>query len=497
MKKIFLLLISVSFLLAGIAQPFESRNFWKFKKVSMVNNGTDKAKQIHSLENSGNFFSNNMESFNSYLTYGSMKTLPGEPCTVKIEGNSITITSATNNWRGIIDKNNKKMTLGSIEYIFGEITTQKIRRRTPAAKYSADKFIGNWQENERKSAQGNIIPIQSGDTLYLSVKNNNNSVLYPGRSFQPMEGSFFVTGGKAGNEVNISGNDYAVLSLSDNTFVLQSFDNPDLHTMTRVPSFNFLPQERKICDNCSIDILSESLLKQKWISRPQLYASSFIKSDPAIYALDITQKKSENEYAGIVTLGDFSMDNTLGRSGTRAEDCVVRLSGNSITVQSASFNYTGQIYEATDKSLIFTDKKVLIYKLSADKSQQPVNGDAFGTNTIDLSLPANIIHNWNAYKKNADPGFKSAQGLISSLNIVKNLSALSYEGVVSFTDNTSNLITMDCLITFRTPNGETGITIVTKDKTKVWDFQLYKADGKELVFGNKLTDGIQYSFNYQ
>ena len=364
-----------------------------------------------------------------------------------------------------------------------------------AAKYSFNQFIGNWQEKERKSLKGNAIPIPNSDTLYFSVANDAKSVLYQGTS-NPLIGSLQV---EKGNEVEISYNDYMVVSFSDETLVLKAFNNPDLHTMIKVSTFNFLTRERKICDNCSIEV-SESILKQKWISRPQLYVNSFNKSDLAIYSLDITQKKTENEYAGILTLGNFSMDNTLGRSGTRNEDCTVSLSGNSITVQSASFNYTGQIYEATDKSLIFTDKKVLIYKLSPEiPGQKPVNDNAFGTNTIDLSSPANVIHNWYAYYKNADPGFNSAQGLISNLNIVKSLSAMNYEGVVSFTDNGRKYFLEECWITFIAHNGEPRIKIETKDKKDkvVWDFLLYKADGKNLIFGNKLTDGIQYSFDYQ
>lgn len=358
------------------------------------------------------------------------------------------------------------------------------------AKYSLNQFIGNWQEKERKSIKGNFIP--ADDTLCFSVANDAGSVLYQGTSNSPLIGGFQV---EEKNEVEISYNDYMVVSFSDETLVLKAFNNPDLHTMIKVPSFNFLTKERKICDNCRIEI-SEKLLKQKWISRPQLYINSFNKSDLAIYSLDITQKKSENEYAGILTLGNFSMDNVLGRSGTRNEDCTVSISDKSITVQSASFNYTGQIYEATDTSLIFTNKKVLIYKLSPEiPGHKPVN--PYGTNTIDLSSPANLIHNWYAYNKNADPGFTFAQGLISHLNIVKTLSALNYEGVVSFTDNDRKLFIMDCWITFKVPDGEPWIKIETKDKTKAWDFQLYKADGKNLIFGNKLKDGIQYSFDYQ
>ena len=501
MKKIFLLAISFSFLLHAVAQSSKSRSFWNFEKTGIEKNvaDADKATQINSLESSKKFFSNKIEKFSSYVTYGSMTTLPGEPCKVEIRGNSISITTDKNNWSGVIDKNNKTMTLGTIDYIFGTPTPVIIRRVDPTGKYSADKFIGNWQENERKSSQKNIIPIPGGDTLYLSVENNYKSVLYLGRSYQPLEGSFSVTGGKEGNEVEISGNDYEVISFLDETLVLKAYNNPDLHTMIKVPSFNFFQKEPKICGNCRIDGLSENILKKNWISSPQLYTNSFIRSDPAIYSLDITQKKSENEYRGIVTLGDFSMDNTLGRSGTRAENCIVRLSGKSITVQSASFNYTGQIYEATDKSLIFTDKKVLIYKLSPEQNQKPFNGDPFGTNTIDLSVPANIIHNWYAYKKNAGPGFKSAQGLISNLNIVKSLSAMNYEGVVSFSDNGRKYFLEECWITFIVPNGEPRIKIETKDKKDkvVWDFPLYKADGKDLIFGNKLTDGIQYSFDYQ
>lgn len=359
-----------------------------------------------------------------------------------------------------------------------------------AAKYSFKQFIGNWQEKERKNLEGNAISIPDVDTLYFSVANDAKSVLYQGTS-TPLSDNFKI---KTGNEIEISFNDYSVVSFSYEKLVLKAFDKPDVHTMIKVSSFNFLTKERKICNTCSIEI-SEKVFRQKWISRPELYANSFIKSDPAIYSLDITQKKSENEYAGILTLGNFSMDNVLGRSGTRSEDCTVSLAGKSITVQSASFNCTGQLFEATNTSLIFTDKK-LIYKLSPEiPGQKPVY--PYGTNTIDLSSPANLIHNWYAYNRNGNPGFTSAQGLISNLNIINALSALNYEGTVSFTDNNRKFFIVDCRVTFKVPNGEPWIKIETKDKTKVWDFQLYKADGKDLIFGNKLKDGIQYSFDFQ
>jgi hypothetical protein len=455
----------------------------------------DKAKQINSLEYSDKFFSNNSESFSSYITYGSLKTLPGEPCTIKIQGNSVYITSAKNSWSGVIDKNSKTMKLGTIDYVFGEITAERMRRGAPTAKFSAYQFIGNWQEKERKSSQGNFIPIPGGDTLYFTVANDAKSVLYQGTSSKELIGILYVTGGAGGDEVEISRNNYYVVSFSDETLVLRASDNPDLHTMIKVTSFNFLPKERKICENCRIDVLSESLLKQKWISRPQLYVNTFNKTDLAVHTLNITGKKSENEYTGIVTLGDFNMENTLGLSGTKEEDCTVSLLGNNITILSRSFNYTGQIFEATDKSIIFTDKKALIYKLTPEiPGQVPVDHNAFGTNIIDLSAPVNLIRNWHAYNRNANPGYNSEQGLISDLNIVKNLSAMNYEGQVSFSDANRKLFSKECWITLRTPNGNPWIKIETKDKSKVWDFQLYKTDGKELIFGNKLIDGIQYSF---
>lgn len=511
MKKNILVAISCFFLFTGFAQRrIESKTFWKLAMKSWssgpeTRSEADLAKQIAYIDYSDAFSKNDIK-FNSNIVYGrsSRRYYPGEPCTIEIKkDNSITIKTANEQWSGTIENTTWgiRMKLGTVGYVFQEAVTIPVAVQQKA-QYKPEQFIGKWQEVERNNGD-----ISKGDTLYFSVENDVNfsAMLLPGTRYNKQEGVLYVTGGRGGKDIEIAANTYSVVSFNNNVLLLQEPNSGEIHTLKPVSSFNFEARRPKICDKCTVDALTETLLKKKWISWPKLYNNSFVKSDPAIYTLNFIDKISADgnnsvlTYKGKVTLGDYTYDNRLGASGTKDEDCTISFPGNNIVIRSKSFDYEGQLYEANDASLIFTDKNALIYRLYPDKSPTPENNpNNIGTNFIDFSSPGSLTHNWFAYRKNTEPGavLKPHPGIINNLNIEKKLGLMTYEGNVFFVDENRNTYIKDCRITFSAPENSAWIKIETNDvkDKRVWNYEVFKANGKELVFGNKPVDGIQYSF---
>jgi hypothetical protein len=98
--------------------------------------------------------------------------------------------------------------------------------------------------------------------------------------------------------------------------------------------------------------------------------------------------------------------------------------------------------------------------------------------TVPVSASArDLIGNWMVYRRDAEPGSTSGDNLIRTMNLSGADGNIAYGSLTSFhADKTDSL---SCTVTL---DGQ-HINIVTKKYA--WNLTVYKADGRELVFGNE------------
>jgi hypothetical protein len=125
---------------------------------------------------------------------------------------------------------------------------------------------------------------------------------------------------------------------------------------------------------------------------------------------------------------------------------------------------------------IHTLKKVNRF-WSETVGKDPVSQEAFD-NPIHASAP-NLVGNWAVYRRQAAPGAVEANTmLIKHLKIKEATSEHTATGEITcYTNEKSE--TLPCTVTIN------GSAIDISTATYKWNFPVYKADGKELVFGTK------------
>ena len=98
------------------------------------------------------------------------------------------------------------------------------------------------------------------------------------------------------------------------------------------------------------------------------------------------------------------------------------------------------------------------------------------TNPISINS-ATLLGKWRVYRRDAKPGKENNRILIRTLNISAITGDNSAKGELTFYQ-TEKLETLPCTITL---SGERIHIATAKDS---WSFNVYKADGKDLVFGD-------------
>ena len=123
----------------------------------------------------------------------------------------------------------------------------------------------------------------------------------------------------------------------------------------------------------------------------------------------------------------------------------------------------------------FIRKDIFAYEIAATAAATPADEE---TAVIDIS-PAALHKNWFAYRRGSNPGFiKSETPLIRNLLIKEKTADDIYKGDIEFSIR-GLAETKPCTLNFKGNN----LTITSEDKT--WIGEIYKSDGKELIFGKK------------
>ena len=98
------------------------------------------------------------------------------------------------------------------------------------------------------------------------------------------------------------------------------------------------------------------------------------------------------------------------------------------------------------------------------------------TNPVSVNASA-LSGKWKVYRRDAKPGTENNRTLIRIINITNTKSDNTATGEITFY-RTEKLETLPCTITL---NGEQ-MHIATANNS--WNFNVYKADGRDLVFGD-------------
>lgn len=161
-------------------------------------------------------------------------------------------------------------------------------------------------------------------------------------------------------------------------------------------------------------------------------------------------------------------------------EAMLEAPGNILVV--AADIYT--IVSVSENEIVLDDQDQFIHTLKkVDQfwvetlGKTPVATEAY-ENPITPSVN-NLIGNWNIYRRQSKPGAVATNTLlIKNIKIVSATDANSATGEVSFYNNDKS-DTQPCTITI------TGTSMLIKTEKNNWSFPVYKADGKELVFGEK------------
>jgi hypothetical protein len=142
------------------------------------------------------------------------------------------------------------------------------------------------------------------------------------------------------------------------------------------------------------------------------------------------------------------------------------------------------ILSATNDSLVLDDQDEFIHTLVKVNQFwiETVGKTPVATEAYDQPVKPNIDQlkgNWNIYRRQAAPGtINSNTVLIKNLKITNKIDENSATGEVTFYNNEKSE-TATCTIVIN------GTAIQINAGTNKWTFPVYKADGKDLVFGNK------------
>ncbi len=130
----------------------------------------------------------------------------------------------------------------------------------------------------------------------------------------------------------------------------------------------------------------------------------------------------------------------------------------------------------------FNKTDLFAYEVKQDPPK-PVTDRA--TAIIDLS-GASLIKNWFAYKREAIPGFiKPETFMITKLNIKEKQGENYFAGEIEFAQYGKALV-QTCTLVF------TNNMVTISAAANTWHLEIFKADGKEMILGNK--DGLVYYF---
>ena len=235
------------------------------------------------------------------------------------------------------------------------------------------------------------------------------------------------------------------------------------------------------CTHCMVDLSSSSLLKY-W-SVYQIKPAALSTHDDAISDLEITGRNGVNSFSGMISYGNWN--NT-----PQSDSCTLTFTDHSLQIIAKSRTWNGRVYKATGDSMIFgLTGQFMYYMVKAIKSKTVV--ETRDTITVNLRNES-LIHNWWVYKVESEPGFmKPSNWVLRGLNITTPTGNMQFNGTVLF-DNMGNRKSQDCSITFLPGSGSltTKVFIVTDGQT--WFIETSKADGKEMILGNKEVDGIRY-----
>lgn len=481
MRYLFLLLISLLSTSVIIAQFSLQKNKWQVITVGGANanpTAEELRNQIHSLEirkKKNNTYSGDIE-------FGTLSNKTATSCIIKINKNNISINSKLQEWNGeIIEIAADKMILklGGLTYNFWLIASSNgSGSSATAATNQIDKFYGNWQEVKRKNSRSNaVLNIGQGDTVYIRML--KDSALYrPGTDYLPMYGSSDFA---APDKLNLAGNDFKVISITDNEMIL---DNRKTIAVFVKTSASFYWEVNKAIKPVeAVDLSPELLIKDWYVSR--IAPSSAAQQPDAITSLSIKQKTSENSFTGNISFGKWAENKYT------TEPCTLLFVGNKLSIKAESFTWNGQIYKANGDSISF-GREGLFYYFKKQPIVQPALIET-GTNIIDLRA-ASLLNNWQVYKPEASPGFITAEtAILRNLHIKKAESAYVYKGEVTF-DKHNKSVTKDCTVEFKTDNeNRSWISIKAVDGNS-WNMELFKADGKEMIFG-RYPEAIRYNLN--
>lgn len=210
----------------------------------------------------------------------------------------------------------------------------------------------------------------------------------------------------------------------------------------------------------------------KWqeISRTTLKGKSAMIKD-TIYLYFYEDNKADTREGNKPTLqGDADIDNS---------DNTIIAAGDQYEIKSV--NESTLVLDDQDK-FIHTFKKV--DKFWYDKvGNLSVGIDTFKT-VIEYD-PANLLGDWMVYRRQAKPGeVKPPATLFKYLKIQKKVDASTLTGEVTVYQKEKSQ-ELPCTITLH----KTGIQVTAGANS--WYLPIYKADGKELVFGN-----VELMLNY-
>ncbi|MBX9783738.1 MAG: hypothetical protein K2X48_10650 [Chitinophagaceae bacterium] len=161
-------------------------------------------------------------------------------------------------------------------------------------------------------------------------------------------------------------------------------------------------------------------------------------------------------------------------------EAMLEAPGNILVV--AADVYT--IVSATDNEIALDDQDEFIHTFKkVDQfwvetlGKTPAAREAY-ENPITPSIN-NLQGNWNVYRRQSKPGaIATGTMLIKNIKIITVTGDQSATGEVNFYNNDKSDV-QPCTITI------TGTSMLIKTEKNNWNFPVYKADGKELVFGEK------------
>ncbi len=201
------------------------------------------------------------------------------------------------------------------------------------------------------------------------------------------------------------------------------------------------------------------------ISRVKISNNETVNIDDTLFIRFYDSAKADTKQGGSVVI-----------TGT------VELSGeDEISTSANDF----KVLSVSEKELVLDDYYGNVRKLEKKdifwyETEKPVPVAEPDTvkNIIDIS-PVSLNKNWFVYRRGANPGFiKPETPLIRDLLIKEKTGENVYSGEIEFSVK-GQAVTQPCTLTFD------NYSLVISAIANTWNAEIYKADGKELVFGKK------------